>query len=582
LDQFIRFAHHLQPEISLGTLKSDTPPTSLPEHVQVFLSCALEMPLSTIVSLWSSLRQYIWGIPQPHITLLEHSLFNEHGSQLPKKHKKIGKCFSISRIAATYFTRDGPFPAYSTSLRCKAGSCNIRYYLNFSVNLSLNLRQYYDQPLPEIIHLEEHSFIQTAVSELFTACTLFAWVSAQNCALIYNHALSSYGREEVSESKFMLTSTQVWRAFVLVLLLKNWRERGRQLTMQNHGDLNDQLKEIMSEQNQLMIIEGQPERLHACDTCKKLIPSDFPNSYKGLFVMDGVTIGHPCCKVHNCTQPLPNNRHQWCQTHMDRQHMCVFAECDRPARSGHRTCSEPDHSKYEDYRNLKGKGFFLLRQRLQRAGIHQPSTLLSSFLPLESLEFELDVDSDEQDLMHKSDKGNWPSKALFARRRTHNEQLVVCACGIISARATMSGAEAISGVKDFLKSVYPNQNNLPDVIFHDNNCHLQSHLQAQQDLFFRGTMLPVDVFHFKSKHKESDEFCQKHCNPLQWTELVGDNGEWVFNSSAAEQGNVWIGGYQAIVREMLPHNYNFFLDKMIKRRNEVLVAKLRRAGNAPY
>ncbi|KAJ3725375.1 hypothetical protein C8R42DRAFT_640253 [Lentinula raphanica] len=53
-------------------------------------------------------------------------------------------------------------------------------------------------------------------------------------------------------------------------------------------------------------------------------------------------------------------------------------------------------------------------------------------------------------------------------------------------------------------------------------------------------MLPVDVFHFKSKHKESDEFCQKHCNPAQWTELVGDDGEWIFNSSAAEQSNVWI------------------------------------------
>lgn len=101
-------------------------------------------------------------------------------------------------------------------------------------------------------------------------------------------------------------------------------------------------------------------------------------------------------------------------------------------------------------------------------------------------------------------------------------------------------------------------------------------------LFFRGTMLPVDVFHFKSKHKVSDEFCQKHCNPSQWTELVGEDGEWVFNSSAAEQVNVWIGGYQAIVRDMLHHNYNFFLDKMVKRRNEVVLTKLRRMSKAPY
>ncbi|KAJ3902565.1 hypothetical protein F5879DRAFT_923726 [Lentinula edodes] len=360
------------------------------------------------------------------------------------------------------------------------------------VDLSLILRQYYDQPLPEIIHLEEHSFIQTAVSELFTACTLFAWVSAQNCALIYNHALSSYGREEVSESKFMLTSMQVWRAFVLVSLLKNWRERGRQLTMQNHGDLNDRLKEIMIS-------------MCSCDGW----------CHHWASMLQGP-------QLHSTSSKQPSSVVS--NTHGPTTHLVLVIG---PV----------------------------------------PSTSLSSFSPLESLEFELDVDSDEQDLMHKSDKGNRPSKAFFAHRRTHNAQLVVCACGIISARATMFGAEAISGVKDFLKSVYPNRNDLPD---------------AQQDLFFRGTMLPVDVFNFKSKHKESNEFCQKHCNPLQWTELVGDNGEWVFNSSAAEQGNVWIGGYQAIVREMLPHNYNFFLDEMIKRRNEVLVAKLRRAGNAPY
>ncbi|KAJ8090073.1 hypothetical protein PM082_018653 [Marasmius tenuissimus] len=122
----------------------------------------------------------------------------------------------------------------------------------------------------------------------------------------------------------------------------------------------------------------------------------------------------------------------------------------------------------------------------------------------------------------------------------------------------MFGAEAISGVKDFMKSVYANPNELPDVIFYDNNCSLQSHLLAQNDSYFKNVILPVDVFHFKSKHSEADEFCQRHCNPAQWVELVGDDGKWVFNSSIAEQTNVWIGGYQAIVRDMLAHNYDFF------------------------
>lgn len=80
--------------------------------------------------------------------------------------------------------------------------------------------------------------------------------------------------------------------------------------------------------------------------------------------------------------------------------------------------------------------------------------------------------------------------------------------------------------------------------------------------------MPVDAFHFKSKHKVADEFCQKHRNPAKWTQLYDEEGNWKLNSSAAEQTNVWMGGYASIMREMLPHNFNFFIDEMIKRRNE--------------
>jgi hypothetical protein len=113
---------------------------------------------------------------------------------------------------------------------------------------------------------------------------------------------------------------------------------------------------------------------------------------------------------------------------------------------------------------------------------------------------------------------------------------------------------------------------------------LQEHLRKEKDTFFQQVILSVDVFHFKSKHKETDVFCQKHhdCNPALWKELADEHGKWVFNSSAAEQANVWLGGYHAIVREMLPHRYDFFLDEMIKRRNEKLVARLEEIGKIPY
>jgi hypothetical protein len=44
----------------------------------------------------------------------------------------------------------------------------------------------------------------------------------------------------------------------------------------------------------------------------------------------------------------------------------------------------------------------------------------------------------------KLDQGNKKIKAQFGRWRTHNEQTLVHPCGIIFARATMYGAEAVS------------------------------------------------------------------------------------------------------------------------------------------
>lgn len=61
-----------------------------------------------------------------------------------------------------------------------------------------------------------------------------------------------------------------------------------------------------------------------------------------------------------------------------------------------------------------------------------------------------------------------------------------------------------------------------------------------------------------------------------------EDGKWRFNSSAAEQANAWIGGYQSMVREMQVDHYEFFLDKMIKQQNWILIKELHWKGKAPY
>jgi hypothetical protein len=129
--------------------------------------------------------------------------------------------------------------------------------------------------------------------------------------------------------------------------------------------------------------------------------------------------------------------------------------------------------------------------------------------------------------------------------------------------------------------LFPTKYSLPGVIFHDNNCHVKEIIDRLQDSHFEHCALPVDVFHMKSKHKESDDHCNRSCNPAMFPDLIVNN-KWRFNSSAAEVTNAWFGGFQSIVREMRVDRYNFFLDEMIKRRNRMTVVDLRKKHARPY
>ena len=135
--------------------------------------------------------------------------------------------------------------------------------------------------------------------------------------------------------------------------------------------------------------------------------------------------------------------------------------------------------------------------------------------------------------------------------------------------------------------LFPTKASLPGVIWHDNNCQIAAMLRNEPDdylrTYFDDCALPVDVFHFKSKHKEGDRNCNMYCNPALWPQLTMEDGKsWRFNSSAAEQVNSWIGGFQSIVREMEQTRYDFFLDEMIKEKNRERVEQLRAKSHVVY
>jgi hypothetical protein len=173
---------------------------------------------------------------------------------------------------------------------------------------------------------------------------------------------------------------------------------------------------------------------------------------------------------------------------------------------------------------------------------------------------------------------------------------------VIHQRATFYHAEAVSNVLVGLYHVVPAAHLLttrqlfvqkafsvpgahkPEHLIYDTNCDAKQQVNAhpEQWAWFKDVGMTVDVFHFLNKHDTRHFFCQENCNPAKCPELMGPDGKtWFFNTSAAEQTNVWLGGYHSICREMLPYKYNVFLDEMVRLRNQITVAKLAAEGADP-
>lgn len=124
---------------------------------------------------------------------------------------------------------------------------------------------------------------------------------------------------------------------------------------------------------------------------------------------------------------------------------------------------------------------------------------------------------------------------------------------------------------------------MPEFLIFDNNCKLRQHLLSIGEDHFQDTALPVDVFHFHTKHKKEDIACNLHCNPAAFPELYDmSENKWTVNSSICEETNSWFGRYLPIVREMEGTRFAFYLDEMIKRKNRVIVQDLKIQGEKPW
>ena len=188
-------------------------------------------------------------------------------------------------------------------------------------------------------------------------------------------------------------------------------------------------------------------------------------------------MGRPCCAVFACRENLQSNRHRYCKTHFNMHQICAIQGCGLPVLGENsKTCGDPTHKQAEAKNKEKGASMFILKERFRswQPLLHPLESLptKSESAPQQDLNnnnddmewFELDMSgnialhsqpnpgtvgvSEDTVVMEpcpsKPVTGNRVIKAQFGRRRTHNEQTLVRPCGIIYARATMFGTEAVS------------------------------------------------------------------------------------------------------------------------------------------
>ncbi|KAH6894824.1 hypothetical protein BKA70DRAFT_1319560 [Coprinopsis sp. MPI-PUGE-AT-0042] len=617
-------------------------PPALSEAQRAFFSSVLGIPLEVMGELWSLTKDYLWNLPATPLSAHDYDAFRVHGwheqitafslyppnksctnSLCPKQGATLREAFPTDIVVYTH--SDGAQRGRHVRYYCRG--CHTSYNNNYSVQ---DEERTYYSGTPQFLQVADHHYVETSLARMWRGQMYLGWFSATNAANLY-HSCMMHANTELSEFginlKPNLRTEHIWDAFTLLSLLEHMVRIGELLNVPHSGDQAQRFHKAMEKRNKAYIENGLPDVVdHVCDVCTRFFEDAKSKQiyYSQAIVGDGLSIGRPCCGEFRCGKPLVKIRDRFCAKHDHLQYECAVQGCKEPVvrekigvdpltgkdiTRALKACDRPLHQGMLKKHEERSKGAFLMQERYQHARIAHPIDSVSTQSELshqdvqEQFEFYVPSATDptgvalvvepntgtvgvEDDSTvpcpSKSPAGNTVLKAQFGRRRTHNEQTLVRPCGLIFARATMFGAEAVSNFLIMTKNAFsvPGARK-PQHIFYDTNCSARQQAEKDADQWFEGIGMCVDVWHFKNKHATTHEYCQLHCNPAQYKELIDENNNWFFNTSVAEQTNAWLGGYLSICREMIAVKYDFFLDEMIRLRNIDVLNKLHAAGASP-
>lgn len=511
---------------------------------------------------------------------------------------------------------DGVHPVQTIIHSCSNPECDTMYRPSYYTRDGC--RYYYTKEMGrnvDYLHINTHYYMTRRMAYMFRVLQMLAHVSHFNLVNWYNMIFVDETPAALFTPNQLFTPSmseeECRNGLMLHSLIKHADRRGTTLVVSSSGTDKIRFESAIETHLQQLLIEGTKYRDHYCSTCVRLLPDGVDpvtgeSFYKSIraVVTDGLTIGHWRCSATTdqlveiarssgrplpegpCTNKLNNVNDRFCPEHFAiLGGRCRAQPCPHLAAAHCETCEDPEHIKqWADFKE-RVKGNFSLTAILNRPGLNlhpDPTPHLDAetgnFQDLESLQ-QADESQQAHEAAHDGGESAAAGKYVLSRSRTHNDQIIVAPCGITLARKTFYHAESVSAVREFLEETFPR--GMPEVVFYDNACRLTEHIYtAHSDPSrFEGTVIPVDPFHHRS-HAETDQFCKMFTDPKLFPDIQ-ENGQWIFNASAAELTNIWYGGFASMCRNMSSLVYNFFLEEMVYLRNKWLTKKLeKRAGMA--
>ncbi|KAJ7599944.1 hypothetical protein C8J56DRAFT_768806 [Mycena floridula] len=589
---------HLQDEI-LVTQRAQhcpsEPPATLPPAIIDFLTSACSLTTLEIVSCWGLIKNTVWTDSVFIKSLRDpkglDDLFREHGT--PSKHSIFPlvrhcnnpdcsfaadsghKLQTAGSKQVILYTLCGPLPVMEVHFTCR--SCKTAYYPNYFTKQAQRI--YYDE-ISQVIQISDHRYADEDVIRNWTLSMNNLWASADSCANTYvklhKKIISDFPEHWIVQPT--LLNKHVYDGFTILALWQDHSNRRSTLIVPHDGDQAHRFTAAMRARTDRIRTFGHSEVRHYCEKCVRRFPATPTRGMSAAyhtqaFVGDGVSVTRRRCKESSCRQPLAHNRSLFCPSHSNEPRICAIVGCSAEVVSGKKTCAIKLHQQVEQKHFERGKALFQLGKRHEQNGF--------AYVRDNAV---IDEETDLAVLVEEEEDGTEALRALFGGSYTHNEQLVFAPCGMIIVRDTFYNAEGISSmaacISEMLERITFQRDRMPEYFVYDNNCSLSKHVKGNSA--FDGVGLPVDVFHFKSKHSIKDTWCQSHCNPAGFPDLIkeGETGWW-FNTSIAEQTNAWFGRFKTMTQAMHSDRFDFFLDQMIIMRNEDTREKLELSRDCP-